>query len=159
MLPGLDAILAPPAGGVGAACGSSQVLSGQAVVSLQLVEPGGEALVGPCHRGVRFLLFGGAVLAVARPRELLSYPVLGVCPRPLGEVALDVGQRSWERELSLGDGAVRVGGGCCVRWREWNDVTKCSGGQAELQVTQRTEEDRGAAELLCANDDRGRRPD
>ena len=148
MLPGLDAILAPPAGGVGAACGPSQVLSGQAVVSLQLVEPGGEALIGPCHRGVRFLLFGGAVLAVVRPRELLSYPVLGVCPRPLGEVALDVGQRSWERELSLGDGAVRVGG-----------VTKCSGGQAELQVTQRTEEDRGTAELLCANDDRGRRPD
>jgi len=31
MLPGLDAILAPPAGGVGAACGPAQVLSGQAV--------------------------------------------------------------------------------------------------------------------------------
>jgi len=47
MLPGLDAILALLAGGVGAACGLGQVLFGQAVARLQLVEPGGEAPLPP----------------------------------------------------------------------------------------------------------------
>ena len=99
MLPGLDAILAPPAGGVGAACGPGQVLSGQALARLQLVELRGEALVGLRHCGVRLLLLAGAVLGVPGPGELLPGPALGFCPLLLGEAALDIGKRAWQGEF------------------------------------------------------------
>jgi len=42
MLPGLDAVLAPPAGGVRAARGPCQILAGQAVPRLELGSTGSE---------------------------------------------------------------------------------------------------------------------
>jgi len=82
-------------------------LAGQAVPRLQLVEAGGEALVGPGHRGVWLLLFAGSVLL---------FPVLAsllLTQRPLlfREASLHVGEGLRERELSLSDRSVRVRGG------------------------------------------------
>ena len=80
VLPGLDAVLAPPAGGVRSAGCPSQVLAGQAVPRLQLVEPQGEALVGLRHRGVRYLRFlVRASCFLAQP--LVSAPSCSKKPR------------------------------------------------------------------------------
>ena len=65
MLPGLDAVLVPPVGGVRAACGPCQILAGQAVPRPELVETSREAFVGLGDRGVRFLPVTGSVFAVS----------------------------------------------------------------------------------------------
>ena len=72
MFPSLDIVLAPPAGGIWAAGGPCQVLSGQAVARLQLAKPGGEALIGPRHRflfsqGRYFRLLVLASIFLAQP--------------------------------------------------------------------------------------------
>jgi len=80
MLPGLDAVLAPPAGGVRAACGPCQILAGQVVPRLELVESGGEVLVGIGDCGVRFLPVAGSVFAVSCTAQHFPCPALGVLP-------------------------------------------------------------------------------
>jgi len=75
VFPHLDLVLTPPAG-VRSAGGPRQVLAGQAMSCLQLVEPRGEALVGTRHRGIRLLLLTGPVPFVAGPGELfLAQPL------------------------------------------------------------------------------------
>jgi len=73
--------LAPPAFRVRAYGRPLEVLSGKAVASLQLVEAGGEALVGTCHDGIRFLFLAPSVFAVAGLGELPADPVPGLRPR------------------------------------------------------------------------------
>jgi len=74
VFPSLDLVLTPPAGGVRSAGGPREILAGQAVSRLHLVEPGGEAPVGLRDRGIRFLPVAGPVLAVtgAGPVQALA---------------------------------------------------------------------------------------
>ena len=67
---GLYAVLAPPALRVRATGLPLEILSGEAVASLQLVKTGGEAFAGASHDGVRFLLSARSVLAVTCFGEL-----------------------------------------------------------------------------------------
>jgi len=108
VLPGLDTVLAPPAGGVRSAGCPSQILTGQAVPRLHLVEARGEALVRFRYRRVRLLLFAGTVFSVPGPGELLPGPALDFCPLLLGEAALDVGKRARQGEFPLAGRTVRV---------------------------------------------------
>ena len=78
MLPRLDAVLAPPAGGVWASCGPRQVLTGQTVPCFELIEAGHEAFVAFGDHGVRFLLVADPVFAVARTAQQFSCLALGV---------------------------------------------------------------------------------
>jgi len=64
MFSGLDAVLAPLALHARPPGRPLEVRSGEAVACLQLIESGGEALVGACHDGVRLLLFARPVLAL-----------------------------------------------------------------------------------------------
>ena len=85
-------MLAPPASGVGSACGPCEILAGQAVPRIHLVEARGETLFGFRYRLVRLLLITGTVFAVPGTSELLLGPVAGVLPFLLREASLDVGE-------------------------------------------------------------------
>jgi len=65
VLASLALILAPPARGVWPSVGPMKVMAGEAASGLELVETGGEALVGSCRRRVRFLLDARAIFSVA----------------------------------------------------------------------------------------------
>jgi len=66
---GLYGVLAPPALRVRATGRPLEILSGEAIASLQLVKTGGEAFAGACRDGVRFLLSARSVLAVTCAAE------------------------------------------------------------------------------------------
>jgi len=55
-----------------------EILSGEAVASLQMVKTGGEAFAGACHDGVRFLLFVRSVPAATCFGELSADPFPGL---------------------------------------------------------------------------------
>jgi len=59
-------VLALPTRGVRALRGLLEILAGEVVSRLELVEAGGEAFVGARHLGVRLLLLAGSVLVVHR---------------------------------------------------------------------------------------------
>jgi len=108
VFPSLDLVLTPPAGGVRSAGGPREILAGQAVSRLHLVEPGGGAPVCLRDRGIRFLPVAGPVLAVTGAGQHLPSPGLGVLPFLLGESSLYIGEGPRRREDSLGGRAVRV---------------------------------------------------
>ena len=111
MFSGLDAVMAPLALHARPPGRPLEVRSGEAVACLQLIESGGEALVGACHDGpVRLLLFARPVLCAASFRELSTDPVPGLRPLSLGEVALEVSEGPIY-EYSLGIVSHLV---CCV---------------------------------------------
>ena len=76
----------------------------------QLVKAGGEALVCLRDRGIRFLFVAGPVFAVTSATQHFPCPNLGVPPFPFRRFPLDIGERSRQGEMALGDGAVRVSG-------------------------------------------------
>jgi len=76
---GLYAVLAPPALRVRAAGRPLEILSGEAVATLQLM--GGEAFAGACHDGVRFMLSARSVLAATYFGEISADPVPGLSER------------------------------------------------------------------------------
>ena len=73
-------------------CGPCEILAGQAVPRLHLVEARGEALFGFRYRLVRLILLAGTVFAVPGSSELFLGPVTGVLPFLLREAALVVGE-------------------------------------------------------------------
>ena len=95
-------VLAPPAGGVRAACGPCQILAGKAVARLELVETGGEALFGRGDHRVRFLPTTGSVFVVSCTAQHFSCPALGVLPLLLRRLSLDIGERPRQGEVPLG---------------------------------------------------------
>ena len=108
MLANLNLILALPARGVWASRVPVKVLAGEAVSRFELVEAGGEALVGSSHRLVQFLFGARAVFRVCWFGEVPADPAPGLRPFFLRGVALEVGEGPRERETSHPDYAMRV---------------------------------------------------
>jgi len=94
-LPSLVRAPAPPALRGRPILRSIEVLPGQTVPRLELVEPRGKPLGAPGYRAVRLLPFRHPVLCLGGPAPS---PLARFCPLLLGDLPLEVGKRSWERQ-------------------------------------------------------------
>ena len=94
VVPGLRSVSAPPAWRGGSILCPVEVLPGQAVPHLELVEPRGESLDAPSYYAVRPLALGQPVLLLG---GAASSPLACLHPLLLRDIPLEVGEGLWER--------------------------------------------------------------